>query len=51
MGPLVRLAFPQPLTGQSVLNAAQRAFLRALLANWHPRMPFDEDLCRTLLLT
>jgi hypothetical protein len=51
VGPLVRLAFPQPLTEQSVLNAAQRAFLGALLANWHPRMPFDEDLCRTLLLT
>lgn len=51
MGPLVRLAFPQPLTEQSVLTTAQRAFLGALLANRHPQLPCDEDLCRTLLRT
>jgi hypothetical protein len=49
LGPLVGLAFPQPLTEQSVLTTAQRAFLCALLANWHPRIPFDEELCRMLL--
>lgn len=51
IGPLVRLAFPQPLTEQSVLTSAQQAFLGALLANWHRRIPFDEDLCRLLLRT
>jgi hypothetical protein len=49
LAPFVRLAFPQPLTEDSVLTPAQRAFLSALLANGHK--PFDEAVCRALLGT
>ncbi|MFB9830643.1 HEAT repeat domain-containing protein [Actinoallomurus acaciae] len=51
VGPWVRLAFPEPLTERSVLTSAQRAFLGALLANWHPQLPLDQDLCRALVRT
>ena len=47
LAPFVRLAFPQSLTERTVLTAAQRAFLSALLANGH--RPFDETLCLSLL--
>jgi hypothetical protein len=49
LAPFVHLAFPEPLTEDSVLTAAQRTFLNALLDNQHP--PFDEALCRRLLDT
>ncbi|MGW2939570.1 hypothetical protein ACWDA7_49655 [Streptomyces sp. NPDC001156] len=49
LAPFVHLAFPEPLTEDSVLTAAQRTFLDALLDNQHP--PFDEALCRRLLAT
>lgn len=49
LAPFVRLAFPQVPTERTVLTAAQRAFLSALLANGH--RPFDEALCRSLLGT
>lgn len=45
--PFVTLAFPEPLTGHTVLTPAQRSFLAALLA--HRNAPFDEALCRRLL--
>ena len=47
LAPFVQLAFPAGLTGDTVLTAAQRAFLGALLASGH--QPFDKTLCRTLL--
>lgn len=47
LAPFVRLAFPQSLTEYTVLTAAQRAFLSALLANGH--QPFDKILCLSLL--
>jgi hypothetical protein len=47
LAPFVRLAFPQSPTECTVLTAAQRAFLSALLANGH--RPFDEALCLSLL--
>ena len=47
LSPFVRLAFPQAPTERTILTAAQRAFLSALLANGH--QPFDEALCLGLL--
>jgi hypothetical protein len=47
--PFVRLAFPEPLTERTVLTAAQRAFLGALVTiRSHP---FNEALCHALLST
>lgn len=49
LAPIVRLAFPEPLTKHSILTPAQREFLSALLAS--PHLPFDKALCSALLST
>jgi hypothetical protein len=49
LAPFVRLAFPQAPTERTELTAAQRTFLRALVANGH--QPFGEALCLLLLGT